>query len=356
MAANLIDLVQSYLGGPALRQISSVLGESESETQSALAVAVPATIGALVKQASTPAGASALSSLLEKTDTSLLGNLPASLSGGGKGLMEAGTSLGRSLFGSQLDGVSDALSRVTGMGKGVISSLLALITPIVLGVVAKEKRDKGLDASGLAQLLGSQTTFLSGLLPAGVSDALGLSRNAAPEPVRAAAQRDPAPERVSARTAHHAVQDAGSIWKTLLPVAALLLVALIGWSWFSGRTTSEVEASDTRTVTETGALDSARSQLSELIDGATRSLRGVTDVASAEAALPQIESAARGISGIAALDTLGAEADASLSSVASSATATLQPLVDKALALPGVAAVLEPATEALMDALDELRS
>jgi hypothetical protein len=46
---------------------------------------------------------------------------------------------------------------------------LGLLGPVVLGVLGREQRDRGLDASGLANLLISQKNNVSAALPAGLS-------------------------------------------------------------------------------------------------------------------------------------------------------------------------------------------
>ncbi len=363
MTVNLIDLVQRHLSGPVLRQISSILGESEATTEATVTTAVPTAIAALMKQASTPSGASALASHLDRVDTGLLGNLSSSLAGGAKGLMDGGASLARNLFGSQLDPLSDGLGRATGMGKGAITSLLALLTPIIAGVLSREKREKGLDANGLMSLLGGQKSFISGLVPADLSDALGLGAVGAG--ARAAADRagDYAVRagdyvadtgRAAVRATQYAAGEGTSILKKLLPFVVLLLLGLIAWRWIAGRSTSEVAAA--RPLGTDVKAAGPQADLSGTIDRAAGALRGVTDVESAKAALPALQAVAREIETLSS--TIASQPSGVRSSIAASAStalSTLKSLGDKALAIPGVGEVLRPVMTSLTDGLTRLR-
>ena len=361
MAVNVIDLVQKHINGPLTRQIASALAESEAKTQSAVAMAVPAITGALMKQAQTPAGADSLASLLDRTDTGLLANLTSALGSGAKGLMETGSTLTSGLFGPQLNAVSDGLSRASGMGKEKVVSLLALLAPVVMGVLAKVKREQGLDAAGLSNLLSSQSTFLSGLLPAGLGDTLGIgSMLSSGTKVRAGAERPGAKAagagRAAARTAERAteraVPEASSLLRKLLPIAVLAVIVLVAWGWWTGRDSSPVEAA--RPLQ--GVVGEAQTDLKNHVDTAATALRGVTDVESARAALPRLQTATQGIAALTpTLTGLPTETRSSLASAAAAAIKSLQPLADQALAVPGAEEVLGPAVIGLMDALAKLR-
>jgi hypothetical protein len=359
MAVNLIDIVQRYLSGPVMRQISSLLGENEAKTQAAVSMAVPATIGALIKQASTPSGASSLSSLLDKADTGMLANLTSSLSGGAKGLMDKGAHLVNSLFGSSASAATDSISRASGLTKEKTASLLALVAPVAVGALAKVKRDQGLDAAGLASLLDGQSSFLSGLLPAGLADVLGIGNLVGSAGAKAHATADRAAGysadagRATARTAQAAAHEGSSLLKKILPIAVLALLGLILWGWFANRS-KPVEAAP---PVKTELAGGTQAELKGFIDNATSALRGVTDVESAKAAVPKLQAATQSINTLSSkLSALSAEARSSLSASAATAKTSLQALADKALALPGVSDVLKPAVTSLMDALGKLRA
>ena len=89
--------------------------------------------------------------------------------------LDAGKGILDSLFGSKLSGVSELIARLTGVRTQSALSLLALAAPLVMHVIGRQRASIGSDASSLAQLLGSQKSLLTGLLPAGLGSLLGWS-------------------------------------------------------------------------------------------------------------------------------------------------------------------------------------
>ncbi len=352
MAINLLELAQSYFTGPVTRQISGLLGESETVTQAAIGAAVPSLIGGLMKQASTPAGASVLSASLDKVDTSFLGNLGASLGAGSQKLMETGTGLVKNLFGGNLGSVSDLIGKASGMGKGAIGSLLGLVAPIVMGLLAKQKRTMGLDASGLTNLLSDQKHFISGVLPAGISDALDLGSvmGTAREVGRAAYDTGRAAVSTAGRAGAQAVRTGSSWAKTLLPILLIAALGLIAWRFFSSRGRSDVAQA------ATAQLDSAKRQIDGVLENTTAALTSIKDEASARAALPKLEEASRSVSALtSSLQAMPQSVRESVEEVVRNTLPSLRSLADKALAIPGVSSVLSPAVTQLMDALEMLQ-
>src|SRR5262245_46953428 len=166
MATNLLELAQSYITGPVTKQISGLVGEGEAATHSAINAAMPSLLGGLIKQASMPGGTSGLAASLDRIDTGFLGNLGASLGGGGaQRIIDMGTGLVKNLFGGSADAVTGVIGRTAGVGKSAMGSLLGLMAPIVMGVIAKMKKTQNLDANGLQHLLADQKPFVANALP-----------------------------------------------------------------------------------------------------------------------------------------------------------------------------------------------
>jgi hypothetical protein len=142
-------------------------------------------------------------------------------------------------------------------------------------------------------------------------------------------------------------------WAYIL--GGLVLLGLLGY-WFWGvqgarqtaQQTGEVASgSSTPRPLIVGQVDVGK-QVAGAIDTATRSLKGVTDVASANAALPQLKEAvlqldqATGLAG-----QLPPEGKRALKDLAATGGPTLQQLIDKTAAIPGAADVLKPTLDAL---------
>ena len=61
-----------------------------------------------------------------------------------------------------MDTMAQAIGSFAGMGDGGGKSLLAVVGPLVLGTLAKQQHDAGMDANGLASLLRSQKDQIIG--------------------------------------------------------------------------------------------------------------------------------------------------------------------------------------------------
>jgi hypothetical protein len=197
MAVNLVELVKEYLTPDTVQKAAAFVGESGSATQKAINGIVPTLIAGLANQASTSGGAEKLSRMLDggKYDGSALNNLGSLFSGGDttqKAITQGKDALS-SLFGNKTEGLVDQIARFAGLKTGSAASLLALILPLILSLLARQRSTIGQSPSALSSLLGGQKTWLSSLLPAGIASFLGWSgyeRAREPEPVYVAPKRD----------------------------------------------------------------------------------------------------------------------------------------------------------------------
>jgi OOP family OmpA-OmpF porin len=258
---NLLNLIQSQLSPQAVGQISNAMGESPEGTRSALSTAIPALLGSLVgKATASPSGATEVFNLIKEgpgqgtgwsdSITDAAGNLS------GRAAQPASPSLLSSLLGSKLGPVTDFISSRCGIRGTSATSLLGMAAPLILGTLGKHITTQGLGPTGLGQLLGSQTQYLKGALPAGLAETLGLGNllsgtQAIPraEPAAYAQPSDPAyarpveGERAPARTS-------GILRWALVAVA----VVLGGWfvAHLGNRRANEMGGTRERTEVATG--------------------------------------------------------------------------------------------------------
>lgn len=225
MAVNLIDLLGQEYGGDVVARVATSIGESPAATQQAIGGAVPAVLGALAGMASTPSGAGGLLRMLQSSglDGGRLGSMSVAVGspGAASNLLTIGGPLVSSLFGSRQSGLVDWLAKFSGMGRQSSTSLLALVVPHILTLVAKQaSASGGLNAVSLAGLLTGQKSFLQKAAPAGLEAALGVPGYDRP-------------------LADHAMTESGKGglgWlKWLVPLLALLAVL---WGLRSGRPTT----------------------------------------------------------------------------------------------------------------------
>lgn len=198
--SGIVDLLTSQLGGGMLDQLSGQIGADKDQTEAALSAAIPVLLGGLAKNAtSSPEGAAALAGALDRDhDGSILDNLPGllgSLTGGGGGgggglggLLEAATSmlggatkktvdggaiLGH-ILGDRRNSVESGIGKASGLDASKVAMLLPMLAPLVMGALGKMKKQKNLDAGGLAEMLGQEKTNLQKTNPSVVGGLMGM--------------------------------------------------------------------------------------------------------------------------------------------------------------------------------------
>lgn len=176
---DLLGLVKEQLTSTIVSKISSFLGESTENTNSALGNALPAILGGVMQKASTTQGASDLLNTIRTGgyDGSVLSNLGGLLDDvkSTSTLASLGSGLLGNLFGDKLGALSSVIANVSGIKTGSASSLLGLAAPILMNVLGKQVTSQGISTSGLASLLMSQKDAVKAGLPAGIGSILNVS-------------------------------------------------------------------------------------------------------------------------------------------------------------------------------------
>ena len=185
MTSILDDLNGQLLSGGTVQEMSNQIGADPAATRQAVTAALPVLLGQLARNASAPDGAAALDGALGRDhDGSVLEDVPAAVRGFQSG---PGASILRHVFGQRQPAVQSGLGKVSGLNAQQTQQLLAMLAPIVLGMLGRAKRQRGLDARGVADVLGGEQRQVStgplggllGLLDADkdgslVDDAMGM--------------------------------------------------------------------------------------------------------------------------------------------------------------------------------------
>lgn len=150
---SLLDQLTQSLGPNALQQISQKLGTDSGTTNSAISAALPVLLGALASNASTSTGANALNNALGKHDGSVLDDVEGMVSQGNTGV---GEKILSHVLGNKQPVVANGIGNATGLDAGKATALLAMLAPLVMGALGKAQRTNGLDAGGLASMLGNE--------------------------------------------------------------------------------------------------------------------------------------------------------------------------------------------------------
>jgi hypothetical protein len=375
MATNLISSVMQFLTPDLVAKIAKTLGIDPDIAQKVVSGGVPAILASFTGLAANPVGAQQLSDTLKQQQPGALAQLTSAIGGPNqKAMADSGSGLLSTLLGgSGVDGLVSAVSNFSGINQGIAKSMLGLLAPVVVGVLGQQQRAGGLDAGGLSKLLSSQQDQITAAIPSGLRNMLGargvldavdggVRRGA--DTVTGAAGRMAGTMGDTATGASQVAYAAArkplaASWPYWL-VAALVLAGL-GW-YFLGDHAERV-AEQTRplangvadTVNSKANVASLSADLTSSVDNVRSTLQGITDPASARAALPKLQQATEQldrINGLAAQLPPNSRKD--LASILEASMPALNRLCDRALSSPQIAGLAKPTIDALRARLESL--
>ncbi|WP_332453723.1 DUF937 domain-containing protein [Chryseobacterium aquaticum] len=147
---SLIDLLTGNTGNQVAEQAENKFGISKNQIIALLAVATPLVISYLRNKSQDAKEAEALNNALDKDhDGSILddtSNLESRQNEGGSILSH--------IFGNEKNNVENQLSQNTGISMDKIGPILAMLAPVIMGYIGKEKQQNNVGAGGLGDLLG----------------------------------------------------------------------------------------------------------------------------------------------------------------------------------------------------------
>ncbi len=351
---NLVSTIMQLLGPATISRIAASLGLNQGIVGKAVSAAIPAILAGLTKTASQGSGATQLANAIAKQDPSILGNLGNLIGGTGeKSLVDSGTNILTSLLGrSSTNALAGAVGKFAGLSGTQGNSLLGMLAPVVLGQLGQVQKSSGLDAGGLASLLNSQKGNIAAALPPGFSDLLG-----------GTGLLDGLGDKVKAGVApaQRAVGDSSSsLGKWLIPAALAALALLLISNWWSHKTAEKAETPATPPAATVPAQNPPMAagvnyvdMASKALSGLTTALGGVKDEATANAAVPGLQDIAKQIDSVKAA-ALSGDAKKSIASLVAAALPGITAAIEKAVGIPGVAAILNPILQPLVANLNDL--
>ncbi len=152
---DLSELLNSAIGQSIVRNVAGQLGVNENQASSAVNMAIPAILAGMTRNVRSQDGAVSLNNALEKKhDGSLLENLSGMLQGHTSELQSDGDGILGHVFGNNRTAVEQGIAQKSGISLSKIGPLLAIVAPIVMAYLGKEKRQTNTGAGGLGDLLG----------------------------------------------------------------------------------------------------------------------------------------------------------------------------------------------------------
>jgi hypothetical protein len=202
-----LEQLLGQLDPNTIQRMAGQLGVSPQQAQSGIQAALPLLLGAMQRNASTEQGAAALHRAVTRDHQNVdLGGLLGGLLGGGQaagggasgsfgggglgGLMgavmgamgggapqrspmENGMAILGHVFGGSQPRAANGVARASGMDLGSSSQLLAMLAPMLMGALGRSTQQGGLDAGGLASILGQDVSRMAGGQNSGVQSLLG---------------------------------------------------------------------------------------------------------------------------------------------------------------------------------------
>lgn len=364
MATNLVSLVMQFLTPDMVGRIATAFGFDRNKAQSAISGAVPALLAAFNNVATQPGGAQKLADAARQ-QTSSLGNFASVLTAGGQSsLLDKGSQLLSSLVGGQdQNALIGAIAKFTGLGQSASGSLLGMLAPIVMGTIGQHQTaGRALDANGIANLFAGQKDNIAAAFPSGfgsllsgtgllnsLGDAARTATAAGSEATRAATSA----ARAVGQTGQRAARASSSNWLYwLVPIAAAAALLV----YFAVRPTEQVAQQGMNKAQDlvVGTVD-INKQITNSVASVRTTLDGVSDVASAQAALPKLQEVTTQIDKTGSeVGQLSAEQRKLIAAVINPLMPAVNQLCDKVLAIPGVAEVLKPSVDTLKAKLTAL--
>jgi hypothetical protein len=256
---DLNELFKSTLSETLVYQTSELFGESIESTGAAVNSIFPALLGAVVMKGRTDGGAREILEYLSGNNINgdILQDLPTLLTGGPEVevLKANGADILKFLVGDNVNGMIDTVASNNGLRTSSASSLLKIVATLMMTAIARVAQEKNLNASGLRDLLISQTESVRINTPQSLSAIVGITNPHQPE-----------------KSAHGSLEGApqfddenkGSMLSKLLPWIVLLIAAL-GLFYFlekgSNPPVDEMQKIRMDSIENARKADSVRNQL-----------------------------------------------------------------------------------------------
>src|SRR5262249_42068041 len=224
-----------------------------------------------------------------------LGNFASVIGAAGRSsLIEKGSQMLSSLLGGRdQTALAGAVGKYAGLGQSASGSLLGMLAPIIMGTIGHQQGSRSLDAGAITSVVWSQKDNIVAALPAGFANLLG--GTGLLDSLGGAARTATAGQtaRVTASAAR-AIGDTGQraaavslnwlYW--LIPLLAIVALLI----YFFARPAEQVVQPSVPTIPSlmVGGLDIGK-QVTDSITNLRTTLTGITDAASARAALPKLQ-------------------------------------------------------------------
>ncbi len=330
-------------------RVAGALGLPEAAVRKAMTAGIPVILATLLKRGSSSGGMDAIGAALGGMGKNPLDGLASALGGGASEVSAAakgGSDMLSSLLGvGAAGGLAKSLASYAGLDEKAAGPLMGILGTTALGGLKSAADKEGLDAAGVMRLLGSQKGQIEKAIPSDLGRMLstaGILPQAAEVAGAARSATPPAPPAQS-----------GGWMKWAIGALALAALAWLG-SQFLGRAPEPA-------VTEAPAAAPAAADalvvdgvnIGETIQGVfgnlTTTLAGVTDTASATAAVQALTEADTTLGGLeSAVSSLSGEGRTALQALIAGALPALKSTIDGLLGDSAISGILKPTLDSIL--------
>lgn len=147
---SLIDLLTGNTGNQVAEKAENKFGVSKTQILALLAVAAPLVISYLRNKSKDANEAEALNNALNKDHDGSILDDPSQADA----RQDEGNSILSHIFGGDKGAVENNLSQTSGISIDKIGPILAMLAPVIMGYIGKQKQENNVGAGGLSDLLG----------------------------------------------------------------------------------------------------------------------------------------------------------------------------------------------------------
>lgn len=154
---NISDLLSGSMGQQIIGQVAQQFGLDQTQAGSAVQAALPMILGGLGRNAQSEQGAAALGQALEQHSPDVLDNIQGFFGNADVHQQDGSNILGH-IFGNQVEDVKTGVSQSSGISLAKIGPIIAMLAPLVMSYLSKQKQNNNAPASsggGLGDLIGS---------------------------------------------------------------------------------------------------------------------------------------------------------------------------------------------------------
>ena len=172
MPGNAVSAVAQLLTPDVMDRMAEVAGFDRETAARVVGAGVPAVLSGLTAILSKREGVQRLACTVVKQPAGPWNGL-SSDAGGSAHVAEAGDNLLTSLLGGEsANALTSSISKFVGASESSTRTLLSLLAPAIVSALGQERRDAGVDAMGVADILKSQSDLVTAAMPAGLSSLL----------------------------------------------------------------------------------------------------------------------------------------------------------------------------------------